>query len=289
MNHLILSIDDLGIERVLQLTQPTAFGTAWQRPPAGLLALLFQQPSLRTMGSFAAAACQLGLCPMALTTTGDALRDQVDFVDEIRQLALISAAVVVRSKTPLPRDALRGLAVPVVSAGDGSNEHPTQSLVDVAAMRAHGLEHKTVTLMGNLRDHRVHHSLVRVLQQLGVTVQLLHPPGLEMPAQHLRGPLRAFAATSEEEVDTVLATTDFLYLAPVQYWNAPERQAGRAFRLDLARATRVLRAGARIFHPFPRHEELDPDLDHSAFDGYHAQTARAPEIRRRLLGWLLAN
>ena len=283
----LLSVDDLSDSEVMLLTQPQPRGEPY-RGVRGTLAFLFQQPSVRTMSSFASAGVQAGLTPITVTATGEAPRDQCDVVDEIRQLSLTSACVVARASRPLDVGALRGISAPVVNAGDGSNEHPSQALLDTACLRQRGLEGKTVVLMGNLRDHRVHHSLVKVLQRLGVTVRLVCPRNLGMPQQYLHAPIACLETDSIREVDAVLATADYVYMSPVAYWNNPNASPGAAFTLDLERATRVLKRGAIILHPFPRLGELAHDLDGTVFDGYHAQTAMGPEIRRRLLSFLLA-
>ena len=282
----LLSVDDLSVHELMALTKPQPRGEPY-RGVRGTLAFLFQQPSVRTMSSFASAGVQTGLTPIAVTATGQPPRDQCDVVDEVRQLGLTSACVVVRSAQPLDAAALRGASAPVVNAGDGSNEHPSQALLDIACLRQHGLDGKTVVLMGNLRDHRVHHSLVKALQRLGATVRLVCPPGLSMPERYLHAPLRCLETECAGEVDTALSTADYVYLTPVQSWDNPYATSGSAFTLDLARAKRVLKPGAIILHPFPRLGELAHDLDGTSFDGYHAQTAMGPEIRRRLLSFLL--
>ena len=176
---------------------------------------------------------------------------------------------------------------PVVNAGDGSNEHPTQALVDIAAMRRDGLDGRTVVLMGNLRDHRVHHSLARLLGRQDVRLVLVSPAGLELPPRFLPEGAQQIEATDARTVDEVLATADFVYMTPVQYWNTPDARHGDVLSMDLARARRVLRREAKVLHPFPRLGELAEDLDGSPWDGYHAQTALGPEVRRRTLALLL--
>ena len=282
----LLSIDDLGDAELMALTKPQPRGEPY-RGVRGTLAFLFQQPSVRTMSSFASAGVQAGLTPIAVTATGQPPRDQCNVVDEVRQLGLTSACVVVRSAQPLDAAALRSASAPVVNAGDGTNEHPSQALIDIACLRQHGLDGKKVVLMGNMKDHRVNHSLVKALHRLGLTVRLVCPPGLAMTTRYLPAPLRCLETECADEVDTVLSTADYVYLTPVQMWNNPYATRGPAFTLDLERAKRVLKPGTVILHPFPRLGELAGDLDGTPFDGYHAQTAMGPEIRHRLLSFLL--
>lgn len=286
----LLSIDDLRDDELVELTSPTRVDDVHLRP--GLMALLFQQPSVRTMASFCAAAVRVGLAPLPVPVASDALRAQHDFFEEIGQLSLIASCVVVRSQQPLPReDVLACGRVPVINGGDGSNEHPTQTLLDLRTMRAFGLEGKTVALMGNLRDHRVHHSLARALVRLGVRLRLVSTAEVALPERFIgrarRGQVETVRAESRPEVDRALSGVDFLYLTPTQFWNVPHLSYGDVFKMDRARAARVLKPGAKILHPFPRLDELDRDLDGTGYDAYHLQTSLGPSVRARLLRLLL--
>jgi aspartate carbamoyltransferase catalytic subunit len=283
----LLSVDALTDAEIERITRPGLTPSVGRASRRGVLACLFQQPSLRTLSSFAAAAVRLGLTPVPITTTGDALRDQCELHDEVRQLSLLSSCVAVRSTEPLRAELLARLGAPVVNAGDGSNEHPTQALVDVATMRRIGLEGRTVVMMGNLRDHRVHHSLARLLARLDVHIVLVAPTGFGIPARFLPERAEQLEASDAATVDAALARADFVYMTPLQYWNVPDARHGDLLSMDLARARRVLRSDAIVLHPFPRLGELCEDLDGSPWDGYHAQTALGPEVRRRTLALLL--
>lgn len=288
MTRNFLSIHDLDNAELAALTAPSFRGLDDVPPMRGTLAFLFLQPSLRTMSSFANAGALLGLSPVPLRTTGDAFRDQVDLEDEIEQLGLNSRCVVVRMPTPLRRERFTHMRVPLVNAGDGSNEHPSQALMDITALRQFGLEGKHVVLMGNVRDYRVHHSLVGGLAKLNMcSMELLYPTAMPMAKEYLPAGVPCTETSSDDEVDDVLSRADYVYLTPTQFFNAPHLQFGDRFSLNLARAQRVLKPGAKILHPFPRLTDLAFDLDHTSFDGYHHQISLATPVRRRLLAWLL--
>lgn len=278
-----LTIDDFSDAELMALTDPPASADAARKAPRGtLLTCLFQQPSLRTLFSFVSAATQQGYTALPLTVGGDALRDQCELHDELDQLALLSAVVVVRARQALDAPFLRRLPVPVVNAGDGSNEHPTQALVDLMSMREAGLEGKRILLMGNLRDHRTQHSLAKVLKRFGARPTLVSPPGMSMPDSYA-AELCQVETSCPQFVDALLSDADVVYMTPAQYWGAETERAGDAFSLDLSRAQRVLPKGAKIFHPFPRLGELHRDLDHSSYDGYLQQASRGPLVRARVL------
>jgi aspartate carbamoyltransferase catalytic subunit len=286
----LLSIQDFSDQELDALTRPDfTRGAAGGGAPVtirGTLAFLFQQPSLRTMSSFASAGASHGLAPVVLNAFGG-VRDACEMHDEIRQLSLTSSMVVVRSATALQAANVDSLA-PVVNAGDGTNEHPSQTLVDVAVMRSLGLASgKKVVLMGNMRDHRVHHSLSLALERLDADVRLVSPAEMAMP-ERFRARACVAPAMSVDQVDAALAEADFVYLSPMLSHQTAEHGFGSLFSLDLARARRVLKSQAKVLHPFPRHGELATDVDGTPFDAYHLQTAAASCIRARMLGPALA-
>lgn len=282
----LLSVDDLDDTEIDAITRPDPPCV----PPGtrgGTLACLFEQPSTRSLSSFAMAGTRLGMMPVPIPAfaSGEPTRDPHD---ELMHLSLSATCVVVRSAQPLDGQRLAGLAAPLVSAGDGTNEHPTQALVDVAAMRRRGLEGRTVVLMGDLREQREHHSLARLLQRLGVRLRLLAPPGRGLPERYLVTPVAQLETNDVAVADTVLADADFVYMTGTGI-AAGRGEPGDALSMDAARASRVLRAGAVVLHPFPRRGELATDLDGSRWDGYREQAALGVEIRRRVLATLLAD
>jgi aspartate carbamoyltransferase catalytic subunit len=287
MSRNLISIDDIVDSELLVLTSPES---RVLRPPVityGTLTFLFEQASLRTMSSFAAAGARIGLAPIAITTKGGAFRDQCDLYDEIDQLSLTSDCVVVRTGTVLDRSRLSNCAAPVLNAGDASNEHPTQTILDIAVMRSLGLFGKTVAIVGNLRDHRTAHSLAKGLGRLPIKLRLLAPDGMAMPDRYVPGHAEVAVANTIAEVDALIEDVDFIYLPPVRYWNAPDLDFQGAYDFDLARAERVLRPSAHILHPFPRFAELDRSVDGSKYDSYRMQTAMGPAIRERILRLML--
>jgi aspartate carbamoyltransferase catalytic subunit len=287
MSRNLISIDDISDSELLLLTSPES--QAW-RPPTmthGTLAFLFEQASLRTMSSFATAGARVGLAPIVITTKGGAFRDQCDLYDEIDQLSLTSECVIVRMATELDRSKLLRCAAPVVNAGDASNEHPTQTILDIAVMRSLGLYGKTVAIVGNLRDHRTAHSLAKGLGRVPVKLRLVTPNGMSMPDRYVPDDAEVAVANTAAEVDTLIEDADFIYLPPVRYWNSPDLDFCGAYDFDLARAERAFKPSAHILHPFPRFAELDRSIDGSKFDAYRLQTAMGPAVRERILRLML--
>jgi aspartate carbamoyltransferase catalytic subunit len=287
MSRNLISVDDIADYELLLLTSPES--QALSPPPSthGTLAFLFEQASLRTMSSFAAAGVRVGHAPIAISTKGGAFRDQCDLYDEIDQLSLTSDCVVVRLGSELNQSRLSRCAAPVINAGDGSNEHPTQTILDIAAMRSVGLFGKTVAIVGNLRDHRTAHSLAKGLGRLPVKLRLVAPNGMAMPDRYVPAHADVAVANTIAEVDALIDDADFIYLPPVRYWNSPDLDFLGAYDFDLARAERALKPSAHILHPFPRFAELDTSVDGSKFDSYRMQAAMGPAVRERILRLML--
>jgi aspartate carbamoyltransferase catalytic subunit len=285
----LISIWDLDTEDLVELTDPRINErTAHFAPLRGTIAFLFEQPSLRTVSSFAAAATRLGLAPVCVTTNGRAFRADIDIVDEIHQLALTSEAVVMRTSRPISSTDFSRSSAPVINAGDGTNEHPTQALLDVTIMRHFGLDGKTVALLGNLRDQRSSHSLAIALHRLGVHTRLISSRELAMDESYVGSSAEVHYAETRAERDRLIADADFIYLPSLRGWNALGNDYLSAYAIDSEQAKWVLKPTAKILSPFPRFGELDRSLDGTVYDAYHLQTATGPLVRARVLIMLLS-
>lgn len=285
MKHL-LSVSDLADDELDHLTAPEIDTTENRGVRGGLMSCVFEQPSLRTASGFAAAAVQLGLAPVFIDVRGHEVRRDLDLYDELEQLCMTSQLVVVRTSHPITADALENCESPVVNAGDGDNEHPTQALVDLAAIRRHFPDGCRVLQMGNLRGHRTQHSLSLALSRMGFSVQHVSPAGLPMP-ERFSGGVTTVQTSDPDHVDSLLSLADIVYMTPVKYWDNPQAK-DPAFELNASRALRVLRPGAKVLHPLPRCGELHRDVDSLAFNGYHDQLRGALNVRTKAMRLLFS-
>ncbi len=282
-----------------------------------LLATLFYEPSTRTRLSFEAAMQRLG---GGVISVADARMTSVakgeTIADTVRILESYADAIVIRH--PLEgsaRVAADFASVPVINAGDGAHEHPTQTLLDLYTIRRErgDLRDLSVALVGDLRYGRTVHSLAFGLARFGARVSFVSPPGLEMPQylvdrlgkqfrcsspqyqsldSYVSGPSSIKQRDGRQEVLTteVLATFDAVYVTRVQrerFDSEPTYQQakrGYAFTQDmLARA----RSDALIMHPLPRVDELDYELDADPRAVYFRQAAYGLPVRMALLAALL--
>ena len=180
-----------------------------------LLANLFYEASTRTSSSFFAAMSRLGgrVLPINDVTFSSVSKGEI-LEDTIRTLACYTDIIVLRH--PEKGAAERAAAVspvPIVNAGDGVGEHPTQALLDLYTIMAEqgGIDGLTVTMMGDLKHGRTVHSLARLLRLYDVKINFVSPAELRMPADLVHP-----ADRQVETLDEVLTGTDVLYVTRVQ-------------------------------------------------------------------------
>jgi aspartate carbamoyltransferase catalytic subunit len=214
--------------------------------------------------------------------------------DTIRMVSSYADAVVLRH----PREGAARLAVefsdvPVVNAGDGAGQHPTQTLLDLFTIRTEKgrLEGLNISLVGDLRYGRTVHSLAIALAKFGNTINLVSPGGLEMPAEvvsYLKsmGMLGQVCQSPEE----VIAGTDILYATRIQKERFPdlveyEKIAG-LYRVDPELVSRG-GEGLIVMHPLPRVNEIAPEVDALPQAKYFEQAFNGVPVRMALLSMVL--
>src|SRR3989338_7167285 len=188
----IISINDLSKDEIIYLLQQ-AVGLEDYNPkllPDKIIASLFFEPSTRTRLSFDAAAKRLGAQVIGfdnIDTTS--LKKGESFKDTIKMIEQYADVIVIRH----PKEGSAQLAadlshVPVINAGDGSNQHPTQTLVDLYTIKKEKgkLEGLTVGFLGDLKFGRTVHSLASALGLFNANIVFIAPKGLEMPAEYLK-------------------------------------------------------------------------------------------------------
>lgn len=256
-----------------------------------VLATLFYEPSTRTRLSFESAMHRLGGDTIAVT---DAATSSVakgeSLADTVRVVSGYADAIVLRHpREGAARLAARFSEVPVINAGDGAGEHPTQTLADLYTIRqaAGSLDDVHVALSGDLRYGRTVHSLALALALYGARITLI-------PAGELTLPERLAAEVQERgaELDTAERITDVIQEVDILYQTRLQRErleepAARPEPVTLD-TLREARSDLRILHPLPRIDEIDPEVDASEHAAYFQQAHNALPVRmavlRRVLG-----
>ena len=247
----------------------------------------FFEPSTRTRLSFESAAHRLGASVIGFSdpaTTSSSKGETLE--DTVRMLNAYADLIVMRHpKEGAARRAAAVSTVPVVNAGDGPGEHPTQTLLDLYTMRKERgrIQGLTVGLVGDLRYGRTVHSLVPALQRLGAKAVAVAAPGLELPK-----PIAAdIPAMSLEEA---AASCDVLYVTRVQkerFADAAEYERVKdSFVVDADLLSRT-KSKAIVLHPLPRVDEIHPNVDGLPAARYFEQARNGVPVRMAVLASLL--
>ena len=284
------------IEAVLDRAREVAADPdAYANRHAGtVLALCFFEPSTRTRMSFDAAAKRLGIDTIDM---GDVDSSSVSkgesLADTVRVIEGYADALVLRH----PSEGAATLAaefvdVPVINAGDGAGQHPSQTLLDLHTIREdHGLDDLTIGVMGDLKYGRTVHSLAAALTNFDARQHFISPESLRLP-RSVRFDLHETGAQvrEHEELETVLGELEVLYVTRIQKERFPDeneyhRVAGE-YRIDadtLAAASDDL----TVMHPLPRVDEIAPDVDETTHARYFEQAHNGIPVRMALLDTLL--
>ena len=256
-----------------------------------VLTTLFFEPSTRTRLSFETAMLRLGgqVITVADPKTSSAAKGE-SLADSMRTVEGYADVIVIRHpRKGSAQEAADAVAVPVINAGDGTGQHPTQALLDVYTIQKEkgSLEGLTMTLAGDLKNGRTVHSLAYLLARFGMRLLFVSPPGLEMPAE-ITADLRKMGAEVSEGSDLAAAMrqSDVVYVTRIQrerFENPAEYERLKgSYVVDMA-MIRQAKPGITIMHPLPRVDEIAPEVD--AYEGaaYFRQAANGVPIRMALL------
>ncbi len=175
---------------------------------------------------------------------------------------------------------------PVINAGDGPNQHPTQTLLDLYTMKKEfGRLDLNVTLMGDLKYGRTVHSLAYALAMFDAEINLVSPKGLEMPDEVISD-LKAVGAKINTSHKLDISNTQVLYVTRIQKERFPDpeeyEKVRGAYKLTMDSLKNV-RSDLIILHPLPRVQEISPDIDQTAHAKYFEQVANGIPIRMAVL------
>ena len=260
-----------------------------------ILANLFYEPSTRTSSSFTSAMERLGgsVIPINEVRYSSVSKGE-SLPDTIRTLECYADVIVLRHpETGSAALAARYAHKPVINAGDGIGEHPTQALLDLYTIQAElgRIDGLTVTMLGDLRFGRTVHSLARLLTLYNVKINYVSPATLRFPPE-IWDEVAAAGAVQHEyrDLDPVLAESDVLYVTRVQKerFNSPEEYEAvkGSYVIDPAGM-----AGAKedmiVMHPLPRVGEISMDFDDDPRAAYFRQMEYGLYVRMALLAMVL--
>jgi len=260
-----------------------------------ILANLFYEPSTRTSSSFTAAMERLGgsVIPINEVKYSSVSKGE-SLPDTVRTLECYADVIVLRHpEVGSAAIAAKAARKPVINAGDGIGEHPTQALLDAFTIREElgYLDGLTVTLLGDLKHGRTVHSLARLLSRYKVKLNYVSPDILRMPAE-LIADLKERGVEQAEftALDEPLPQTDVLYVTRVQKERFADEAVYESVKGAYVIDPKVMKAARErmiVMHPLPRVGEISPDFDDDPRAAYFRQMEYGLYVRMALLAMVL--
>lgn len=280
MNTSIISVKDFTREKVIYYIKKAEHIEKTGNSKNKTLINLFYEPSTRTSCSFHKAMLNLGGNVIEITDNSSAKKGE-SLEDTIKTVSNYGDIIVLRhpEKGSAER-ALKVATVPLINAGDGNGEHPTQALLDIYTMYQELKkdilkENIIVTFIGDIKNSRTIHSLIHLLNLFQVTYIFISPLGLELPTSGLN-----ILNVSLEEA---LKITDVVYVTRIQ----KERIENTNYEPICLSKEILSKKDFIIMHPLPRQEELPPEIDDDPRSVYFKQVAYGVQMRMAILDDLL--
>ncbi len=298
MSKHLISIHDFSKEEIIKVLSLAAKFEESQTESflkGKVVASLFFEPSTRTRLSFETAANRLGARVIGFSdagntsvTKGETLKDTIKMVSNYADLIII--------RHPLEgsaRYASEVSSVPVINAGDGSNQHPTQTLLDLySILKTQGtLQNLRINMVGDLKYGRTVHSLLQAMSHFNPYFRFTAPEELKMPEEYkeqLR--LSGIKFEESENLEEGIADMDIVYMTRVQrerFTDAIEYERVKnvySLRRSMLENTR---SNMKILHPLPRINEIHQDVDSSEHAYYFDQAGNGVYTRMAIITTLL--
>jgi len=259
-----------------------------------VMASIFYEVSTRTACSFSAAMERLGGKVIHSDETSSSNKKGETIEDSVQVLSSYSDVVVLRHPTPgAVGRAAQFCKRPVINAGDGVGEHPTQALLDVYTIReeigtVNGL---TITMVGDLKHGRTVHSLARILTKYNVNLRYVSPEELKMP-EEVKDYVSNKGIPQEEymNLEAALPDTDVLYMTRIQKERfASLDEYNRTVDKFVQNPHLMTKAKRRmaVLHPLPRNFEISVEVDSDPRAAYFRQAENGMYVRMALLAMVL--
>ena len=293
----LITMDDLTNDESISLLEdamklmPVARGLTHLPLLEGkVLGNLFFENSTRTRLSFETAMKRLGGEVLNLSEVGSSVKKGETLYDTMQMIeGYADIAVIRHPRQGAAQYAADAVEIPILNAGDGAGNHPTQTLLDLFTIRqGHGtIEGLRVVLVGDLRYRRTVHSLSRALSRFGASLTLVSPESLMMPQEIVRD-LKSDGCDVSETSDLIstLPSADVVYMTRIQRERFPdeaeyEKVAG-IYTLNSQDLTSS-HSNMMIMHPLPRVNEIHASIDSTSHAWYFKQAFNGVPTRMALL------
>jgi aspartate carbamoyltransferase catalytic subunit len=261
-----------------------------------ILIPLFFEPSTRTRLSFETAMLRLGGQVLPIPDiTGLAMSKGESFQDTMRVVSSFGDIIVMRHPTESAVYlASEYSSVPVINGGNGCDEHPTQALLDLYTIQKEKgtIDGVNVALVGDLKHARTMHSLIKGLSYYDVTVFLIAPEELRLPAELLTMlRQRKISFIETPNLLGVIGELDVMYIVMLQHHRISDHHIVERLQREYYRITPELLTQAKpdvtILHPLVRREEISPEVDALPNAAYFRQAKNGVVVRMALISHLL--
>lgn len=294
----LVSITDFDVEeylRILELAAKFEKNSYRNLLNGKVIASLFFEPSTRTRLSFESAINRLGGRVIGFSdiettssTKGETLHDTIKIISNYCDLIVM-------------RHPLEGAAkyasevsnVPIINAGDGANQHPTQTLLDMYSIsKTQGtLSNLSIAMIGDLKYGRTVHSLIMAMKHFNPTFHLVAPPELALPKEY-KNILKENNITFYEHTDmqTVLNEADIVYMTRVQkerFSDIMEYEKTKNMYILKNEMLENTKKNMKILHPLPRVNEIQQDVDENPKAYYFEQARNGVYTRQAIISYLL--
>lgn len=256
-----------------------------------ILATLFFEPSTRTRLSFETAMQRLGggVISMGSVESSSVAKGET-LVDTVRTVSQYADVIVVRHpRLGSAKEAADAVPIPVINAGDGAGQHPTQALLDVYTIYKErgSLKNITVSMVGDLKNGRTVHALVELLSLFQAKFYFVSPDLLRMPDEittHLKG--KGIKIVEAGDMLEATHASDIIYMTRIQkerFTDLSEYEKLKSSFVIDGEFLKKLRKKITIMHPLPRVDEIHPEVDTYPGAAYFRQVRNGVFVRMALL------
>jgi aspartate carbamoyltransferase catalytic subunit len=261
-----------------------------------VMATLFFEPSTRTRLSFESSMLHLGGSVLGFSSSDvSSVKKGETLADTIRTVSNYADVIVIRhSKEGAAKLAQKFSNVPIINAGSGSQEHPTQALLDVLTINElkGGIDGLNIGLIGDLKYGRTVHSLAYMLSNFNVNLYFITPEQLKMQYRVLDALMRKGTHYKEtKKFQSTLPILDVVYMTRIQkerFADVDEYEKVKNAYILNKTILESMKKDAIILHPLPRINEIPPEIDDDPRAKYFEQTYYGLMLRKALLAVILA-
>lgn len=295
----IISIGDISKEEILDILNHTHELKSSPQPDAlrgKILASCFFEPSTRTRLSFEAAMKRLGGNVIGFSeSTSTSTSKKETLYDTIKVVGQYADVIVLRHPVEgAAQQAAEATDKPIINAGDGANQHPTQTLLDLFTIQEcqNTLDGLHIAFVGDLLYSRTIHSLMQACTLFNMHLYFVPQPGLDLPTfmydelkQH------GIKFSIHHSLPEIIPHLDIAYITRIQLERIPTKSEvpQKVAHIITPATLKEAKPNLRILHPLPRVTEIDPEVDSSPHAYYFQQSQNGLYVRQALLHMILGD